>query len=53
MGHAEGFILDEHPDLALLSHQARRGICCLALCGASQAQLDALTALGAFALYHL
>ena len=33
---------DEHPDLVLARQEDRRGICCLALCGATQEQLCAL-----------
>lgn len=42
----------EHPDLVLIAQEARRGICCLALCEAGDAQLQALSALGAFCVYQ-
>ena len=43
---------DEHPDLVLARQEERRGICCLALCGAAQEQLCALAELGAFCVYR-
>lgn len=43
---------DEHPDLTLIAQDGRRGICCLALEGADDAQLTALAALGAFCVYR-
>ena len=43
---------DEHPDLALARQDGRRGICCLALRGAADAQLDALADMGAFCTYR-
>ena len=43
---------DEHPDLVLARQEERRGICCLALCGATQEQICALAELGAFCVYR-
>ena len=45
-------ILDEHPDLALLRHQQRRGICCLVLHAAKEAQTQALLLEGVFCAYR-
>ena len=41
----------DHPDLVLLKSAERRGICCLVVQGASEAQLEALLLPGAFCLY--
>ena len=43
---------DEHPDLALARQDGLRGICCIALRGAPDAQLDALARMGAFCTYR-
>ena len=49
---AQAIIRDEHPDLALLNSGERRGICCLVVHDADDAQIEKLLLPGLFCIYR-